>query len=90
MIDAVEADRALKAKRATTRALGDYPAVATELIGERPAVGQVEFAQQRRDLALDRADRDEMATPDLAPRSSSPSSSRNRCVSNPHPRPSNC
>ncbi|HET6352765.1 class I SAM-dependent methyltransferase [Streptomyces sp.] len=38
MIDAVEADRALKAKHRGMWALGDYPAVATEVIPELGAV----------------------------------------------------
>jgi ubiquinone/menaquinone biosynthesis C-methylase UbiE len=38
VIDAVEADRALKAKHRTMWALGDYPAVATELI---PTLGPI-------------------------------------------------
>jgi hypothetical protein len=43
--------------------VGD-PLERTGQLGERPPVGHVELAQQGRDVALDRPDRDEQATGD--------------------------
>ncbi len=52
-IDAIAADRALKARHRTMWALGDYPAVATQLIPELGRVLVAEAGVQRGDRVLD-------------------------------------
>jgi ubiquinone/menaquinone biosynthesis C-methylase UbiE len=52
-IDAIDADRALKARHRTMWALGDYPAVATQLIPELGRVLVAEAGVRRGDRVLD-------------------------------------
>jgi ubiquinone/menaquinone biosynthesis C-methylase UbiE len=52
-IDAITADRALKARHRTMWALGDYPAVATQLIPELGVVLVAESGVRRGDRVLD-------------------------------------